>query len=311
MATLKELAKKKDLLAPGHRLCAGCLEPTIVRQILLASDKPVIVANSTGCLEVSTTVYPYTAWRVPYIHSAFENAAATASGIEAAIKALKRRGIDVDDFNIVVFGGDGGTYDIGLQSLSGALERRHKFVYVCLDNEAYMNTGIQRSSATPAFAWTSTTPVGKVEPGKREPKKDLAMFAVAHNVPYVATASPSHFIDLIRKAEKAFAADGPALLNVIAPCPRGWRYPTENGVKIAKLAVETGIWPLYEVENGKYRITLRPRELKPVEEWLKPQGRFRHLLKPGNEHLIEQIKAFVEYKIRMLEALEKATAEME
>lgn len=309
MATLKQLAQKKDLLAPGHRLCAGCTEPTIVRQILLASDKPVIVANATGCLEVSTTVYPYTAWRVSYIHNAFENAAATASGIEAAIKALKRKGKNIDDYNIVVFAGDGGTYDIGLQSLSGALERQHNFVYVCLDNEAYMNTGIQRSSATFPFAWTTTTPVGKVEPGKREPKKDLALFAVAHNIPYVATASPSHFTDLIKKAEKAFATNGPALLNVLAPCPRGWRYPTEMGIKIARLAVETGIWPLFEVENGKYRITVRPRELKPVEEWLKPQGRFRHLFKPENEHLIQKIQELVNSRLKMIEIFEKASQE--
>jgi pyruvate ferredoxin oxidoreductase beta subunit len=310
MATLKQLALKKDLLAPGHRLCAGCTEPTIVRQILLASDKPVIVANSTGCLEVSTTVYPYTSWRVSYIHNAFENAASTASGIEAAIKALKRKGLLDKDYNLVVFAGDGGTYDIGLQALSGALERGHKFVFVCLDNEAYMNTGIQRSSATPKYAWTTTTPVGKVEPGKREPKKDLSLFAIAHNIPYIATASPSHFMDLIRKAEKAFAADGPAVLNVLAPCPRGWRHPTDMGIKIARLAVETGIWPLYEVENGKYRLTFRPKVLKPVEEWLKIQGRFRHLFKPGNEHLIEEIKQYISYKLRMLENFEKATQEI-
>lgn len=309
MATLKELARKKDLLAPGHRLCAGCAEPTIVRQILLASDKPVIVANATGCLEVSTTVYPYTSWRVSYIHNAFENAAATASGVEAAIKALKRKGVPIEDYNIVVFAGDGGTYDIGLQSLSGMLERMHKVVYVCLDNEAYMNTGIQRSSATPMYAWTTTSPAGSVEPGKKEPKKDLALFAVAHNIPYVATASPSHFMDLIRKAEKAFSVDGPAVLNVLAPCPRGWRYATDQSIKMARLAVETGIWPLYEVENGKYKITVKPKELKPVEEWLKTQGRFRHLFKPGNENLIEEIKEFIRRKIAALEALEKATAE--
>lgn len=309
MATLKQLAAKKDLLAPGHRLCAGCLESTIVRMILLASDKPVVVANSTGCLEVSTTIYPYTSWRVPYIHNAFENAAATASGVEAAIKALKRKGKLKEDFNVVVFAGDGGTYDIGLQSLSGALERQHKFVYVCLDNEAYMNTGIQRSSATPAYAWTSTTPAGKVEPGKKELKKDLAMIAFAHHVPYVATANPAYFMDLIRKAEKAFSVEGPAVLNILSPCPRGWRYPSELGIKVAKLAVETGIWPLYEVENRKFKINIKPKELKPVEEWLKIQGRFRHLFKPGNESLIERIKEYVSFQNKLLEHLEKASQE--
>lgn len=307
MATLKELALKKDILSPGHRLCAGCLESTIVRQILLASDKPVIVANATGCLEVSTTVYPYSAWRCSYIHNAFENAAASASGIEAAIRALKRKGKDPGDYNIVAFGGDGGTYDIGLQALSGALERGHKFVYVCLDNEAYMNTGIQRSSATPMGAWSTTTPVGKVEQGKREWRKDLVMFAVAHNIPYVATGSPSHFMDLIKKAERAFQADGPALLNVISPCPRGWRYPSEMGVKIAKLAVETGFWPLYEVVDGKYRITVKVRERKPITEWLKPQGRFRHLFKPENEPLVQRIQEIVDREYRRIEVLAEAS----
>lgn len=307
MATLKELALKKDVLAPGHRLCAGCLESTIVRQILLASDKPVIVANATGCLEVSTTVYPYTAWRCSYIHNAFENAAASASGIEAAIRALKRKGKNPGDYNIVAIGGDGGTYDIGLQALSGALERGHKFVYVCLDNEAYMNTGIQRSSATPMGAWSSTTPVGKVEQGKREWRKDLVMFAVAHNIPYVASGSPSHFMDLIKKAEKAFQADGPALLNVISPCPRGWRHPSEMGVKIAKLAVETGFWPLYEVVDGRFRITVKVRERKPIVEWLKPQGRFRHLLKPENEPLVQRIQEMVDREYRRIEVMAEAS----
>lgn len=307
MATLKELALKKDVLSPGHRLCAGCLESTIVRMILLASSKPVIIANSTGCLEVSTSVYPYSAWRCSYIHNAFENAAASASGIEAAIRALKRKGKDPGDYNVIAFAGDGGTYDIGLQALSGALERGHKFVFVCLDNEAYMNTGIQRSSATPMGAWTTTTPVGRVEQGKREWRKDLVMFAAAHGIPYIATGSPSHFMDLIKKAEKAFQADGPALLNVISPCPRGWRYPSEQGVKIAKLAVETGFWPLYEVVDGKYRITIKVRERKPIVEWLKPQGRFRHLLKPENEPLVQRIQEIVDREYRRIEVLAQAS----
>jgi pyruvate ferredoxin oxidoreductase beta subunit len=310
MASLKELAQKQDLLAPGHRLCAGCGASIIVRQVLLASDKPVVVTNATGCLEVSTSIYPYTAWKTSYIHNAFENAAATASGVEAAIKALKRKGLLEDEFNILAIGGDGGTYDIGLQSLSGALERRHNFVYLCYDNGAYMNTGIQRSSATPFGAWSSTTPVGKVEKGKQEWRKDLVMFAVAHDIPYVATASPSHFMDLIKKAEKAFAADGPAVLNVLSPCPRGWRHPEKEGIKIAKLAVETYFWPLYEVENGRFRITIKPREKKPVVEWLKAQGRFRHLLAPENAELVELIQERVDREWRRLEALERATAEL-
>ncbi len=310
MASLKELAKRKDLLAPGHRLCAGCGESIIVRQILLASEKPVVVANATGCLEVSSTIFPYTSWRCSYIHNAFENAAATASGIEAALKVFRKKGIMKDDFNVVAVAGDGGTYDIGLQALSGAFERNHNFVYVCLDNGAYMNTGIQRSSATPMGAWSSTTPVGKVERGKQEWRKDLVMFAVAHNVPYVANASPSHFMDLIRKAEKAFNANGPALLNVLSPCPRGWRYPQEDGIKIARLAVETNVWPLYEVENGRFKINIKPRETKPVIEWLKHQGRFRHLFKPGNEDMVEEIQRKVDYEWKKLNIFERATSEL-
>lgn len=310
MASLKELAKRKDILAPGHRLCAGCGESIIIRQILLASEKPVVIANATGCLEVSTSIFPYTSWRCSYIHNAFENAAATASGIEAALKVLKRKGTIKDDFNVVAVAGDGGTYDIGLQALSGAFERNHNFVYICLDNGAYMNTGIQRSSATPMGAWSSTTPVGKVERGKQEWRKDLVMFAVAHNIPYVANASPSHFMDLIKKAEKAFNTDGSALLNVLSPCPRGWRYPQEDGIRIAKLAVETNVWPLYEVENGRFRVTFKPREVKPVTEWLKPQGRFRHLFKPGNEDIVEEIQKKVDYEWKRLSALEKTTSEL-
>lgn len=310
MASLKEIALREDKLASGHRLCAGCGASIIVRQVLLASEKPVIVANSTGCLEVSTTIYPYSSWKNSYMHNAFENAAATASGIEAALKVLKRKGVKNTDFNVVAFGGDGGTYDIGLQSLSGALERRHNFVYVCYDNGAYMNTGIQRSSATPKGAWSTTTPVGKKEQGKKEWRKDLALFAVAHDIPYVATASPSHFMDLIKKAEKAYKADGPALLNIISPCPRGWRTDQEQGISLAKLAVDTGYWPLFEVENGKFNITKKLRRKKPVEEWLKPQGRFRHLFKPENKEVIREIQAKVDENLKRLQAYQEATSKL-
>lgn len=290
MARIKDLVNREEKISSGHRLCAGCGASIIVRQVLAATEAPTVIACATGCLEVSTTIYPYTAWKDSFIHSAFENASATISGVEAAYKALKRKGKVRKDYKFVAFGGDGGTYDIGFQSLSGAFERGHDFVYVCYDNGAYMNTGIQRSGATPFGAATTTSPAGKKIPGKTQQRKDLTQCMVAHRGPYVAQASPSHWNDLVKKAEKAFAAKGPAFLNVLSPCPRGWRTPSEDSIELARLAVETCYWPLYEVENGKYKITHTPRQKKPVSEWLKPQGRFKHLYKPENAHLLEEIQ---------------------
>ncbi|MBU0629028.1 MAG: pyruvate ferredoxin oxidoreductase [Nanoarchaeota archaeon] len=288
----KELALKlkTEKLVPGHRSCSGCGFPQIVRAVLASTDKPLIAASATGCLEVTTTIYPFTSWNIPFIHSAFENSAATISGVEAAYNALKRRGKIKNDIQFVAFGGDGGTYDIGLQSLSGALERGHDFLYVCYDNEAYMNTGIQRSSATPYGASTTTAPAGKKIPGKQEFRKDFAKICVAHNIPYVAQASLSNIIDLTNKAQKAFSIKGPKVLLVLQPCTLGWKYPMDKTVEIAKLAVETKFWPLYEVENGKYKLTYKPAKDVPVIEFLKTQGRFKHLLKPENQHIVDKIQ---------------------
>ena len=307
MANIKELSKLPERLGPGHRLCAGCGASIVVRQVLMgAGDSAVVAGCATGCLEVATTIYPYTAWNIPFIHNAFENSAATISGVETAYKALKKQGKIKKDIKFVAFGGDGGTYDIGLQSLSGALERGHNFVYVCYDNGAYMNTGIQRSGATPTGASTTTAPAGKVSFGKPQIRKDLTAIVAAHRIPYVAQCSISNWNDLVTKSQKAFAAEGPAFLNVLSLCHRGWRYPQENGVAIAKLAVETCFWPLYEIENGKkYKINYKPKEKKPITEWLKSQGRFKHLFKPGNENIIksiqEDIDAEWEYLIKRSE----------
>lgn len=297
MANLKELTHREDRLAGGHRLCAGCGASIAVRQVLLgAGEDPVVVGCATGCLEVSTTIYPYSSWKTPFIHNAFENAAATISGVESAFNGLKRAGkIDPDKkVRFVAFGGDGGTYDIGLQALSGAMERGHDMVYVCYDNGAYMNTGIQRSSATPKGAWATTAEVGAAQQGKRQRRKDLTQIIAAHGVPYAAQASVSHWKDLTDKAEKAFNTPGPAFLNVFAPCPRGWRIPSSKTIEIAKLAVQTGFWPLYEVEDGAFRQTVKVMNRKPVEEFLKPQGRFKHLFAPGNEALLAEIQADVD-----------------
>lgn len=294
---IKELATRPERFTGGHRMCAGCGAP-VVRAILrtLKPEDRAVVGVATGCLEVSSCIYPYTAWKDSFIHSAFENAAATVSGAEAAYRVLKKKGKVKGEFKFIAFGGDGGTYDIGLQSLSGAMERGHNMVYVCYDNGAYMNTGIQRSSATPLYADTTTSPQGKVLPGKMQWRKDLTEVMVAHGIPYVAQTAfiTPNLKDLIEKDEKALYTNGPAFLNVLAPCPRGWRYETSKLIEISKLAVDTCFWPLYEVVNGQYRLTYKPKEKLPVVEFLKTQGRFRHLFKKGNEHLIEQIQQEVD-----------------
>jgi pyruvate ferredoxin oxidoreductase beta subunit len=292
---LKEIAAKKDRLAPGHRLCAGCGAPIIVRQVLNAIDEPVVIANATGCLEVSTTIYPYTAWRVPWIHSAFENAAATIAGAEAMYRSLVRQGkLEDRQIKFIAFGGDGGTYDIGLQSLSGALERGHNFLYICYDNQGYMNTGIQRSSATPHGAATTTSPAGSVIPGKPQYRKDLTAIVAAHNIPYAAQASLYRWKDLMTKARKAVAVDGPSFINVYAPCNRGWRTDTDDVIEASRLAVESCYWPLFEVEYGEWKLNYRPRTKLSVETWLESEGRFGHLFEPGNEHVIEELQAEVD-----------------
>jgi pyruvate ferredoxin oxidoreductase beta subunit len=290
---LREIAGSEEQFTCGHRLCTGCAEPVVVRQILHAAENPVVLANATGCLEVASTIYPYSAWKVPWIHSAFENAAATISGVEAAYNALKRKGKIQQKIDFIAFAGDGGTYDIGLQSLSGALERGHDFLYVCLDNEAYMNTGIQRSSSTPKGAWTTTTPVGEEVRGKTEYKKDLTAVVAAHGIPYVAQASPSHWMDLMKKVQKALRVKGPTFLNVCTPCPRGWRSAPEKSIQLSRLAVETCYWPLYEIENGVWKLNLKPKK-KPLEEYLKPQKRFSHLLKPENKPILDDLQRFVD-----------------
>jgi pyruvate ferredoxin oxidoreductase beta subunit len=289
--TPKELAKTKDRLTPGHRLCAGCGAPIVVRQMLAAIDDPVVIANATGCLEVSTSLYPSTAWNVPWMHNAFENAASTIAGIEAAYRSLVRQGkIPEQNVKFLAFAGDGGTYDIGIQALSGAVERGHQMLYVCYDNGAYMNTGIQRSSATPFAAHTTTSPAGKKIPGKQQFRKDLTAIMAAHNIPYVAQAAPSQWRDLMQKTRKAVNCGGPAFMNVLASCNRGWRHPTDSTIEITQLAVDTCYWPLYEVENGEWRLTYKPKEKQPIEEWLKLQGRFRHVFRPENRHLIDKLQ---------------------
>ena len=288
--TLKELSKKEIRISSGHRLCAGCGAPTVVKMVLLAIDYPVVAANATGCLEVSSCISDYTAWKIPWIHNAFENAAATLSGVETMYRSLKKQGKIDKEIKFIAFGGDGGTYDIGLQSLSGAMERGHDMLYICYDNGAYMNTGIQRSSATPFCADTTTRPAGSVVQGKTEQRKNLTKIMAAHNIPYAAQASPSHWMDLMKKVQKAMEINGPKFMNIVTPCNRGWRSRTDDAILLSRLAVETCYWPLYEIENGITKITFRPKEQKPIVDFLKPQGRFKHLFKPENEALLAKIQ---------------------
>jgi pyruvate ferredoxin oxidoreductase beta subunit len=278
---------QKEYFAPGHRSCQGCAEALAVRLIAKALGRNVVVCSATGCMEIVSSPLPFTSWRVPWFHVAFENAAAVASGVEAGLKALMRKGrIPSKKIVTVAMAGDGGTADIGLQALSGALERGHDMVYICTDNEAYMNTGIQRSSSTPFGASTTTSPVGKLKSGQITWKKNMAAIAVAHNIPYVATACPSYPIDLIQKVRKAAAIEGPAYLHILSVCPTGWRSVPELSIKLGRLAAETGVFPIYEVEHGKYKLNIDFPKLRPIKEYIKLQGRFRHL----NDSMIEVIE---------------------
>jgi pyruvate ferredoxin oxidoreductase beta subunit len=296
MAKLKELAQMEDKLVAGHGMCLGCGIPLILKIVFRATEDPLVIANATGCLEVCTSIWPRTSWNVNWVHSAFENAAATIAGVEAMFKSLKNKGKISQDKEIkfLAIGGDGGTYDIGLQALSGAMERGHNIVYLCYDNNAYANTGGQRSSATPLGAAATTSPSGTVLPGKLQRRKDLTQVLVAHNIPYAAQASPSRWQDMYNKAKNAFEVEGPAFLNILCLCPTEWKYDEALGVKLAKLATDTCVWPLYEVENGKYKINYKPKEKISVIEWLKPQGRFRHLFKEENASVVEEIQRQVD-----------------
>ncbi|MBU1240175.1 pyruvate ferredoxin oxidoreductase [Myxococcota bacterium] len=273
-----KLIPEAELFSPGHKACQGCAPALALRYLLKAAGPNSMVANATGCMEIISSAYPDMAWGVPWIHVAFENAAAVAGGLESGIKVLQRKGkIDKGHINVIAIGGDGGTFDIGLQALSGMLERGQDVLYLCYDNEAYMNTGIQRSSGTPIFASTTTSPAGKSVPGQRTFKKDLAGIAAAHNVSYVATASVAYPFDFMEKVKKALATRGSKLIHIFAPCPTGWKSQPKDIIKLARLAVQTGIFPLYEYQGGVYNMSLDLPFLKPIKTYLKIQGRYRHL----------------------------------
>lgn len=267
---LKEMPDE-ELFTRGHTACAGCGAAIAARNLIKVLGKDTVAVTPACCLLIFSATYPLIAWKIPYHHVAFENTAACATGMK---RALKVRG--KDNTTVMGIAGDGGTADIGIQALSGAAERNEDILYVMYDNEAYMNTGIQRSGSTPFGAWTTTTPVGKVKAGKANFKKDMPQIMMAHNVPYVATASVGHIQDFINKFEKAKKIKGFRYIQVYTPCPTGWRHDTSKTIEICKLAVETGMWTLYECENGKVTINRKPKMI-PVSEYLKLQGRFRHM----------------------------------
>lgn len=291
----EEAIKVINLLEPGHTGCAGCGQAIAARLVLKAAGPRVIVANATGCLEVYTTTYPRSSWEVPWIHSLFENAAAVAAGMEVTLKAMGR----YEGIKIIAQAGDGGTADIGMGCISGMFERGHDILYVCYDNEGYMNTGYQRSGLTPPGARTTTSPPGRFSYGNRTRKKNMPMIAVAHGVPYVATATVSEPRDLMRKVQRALEIGGPKYLHILVPCVPGWGYESELTVELARLAVETHLFPLFEVENGVITKVKKPKETRPVEDYLRLQRRFAHLFQPGGEKVLEELRRIAEENRRL------------
>ncbi len=286
----------EEYFASGHRACAGCGEALVLRHIMKAAGPNTIVAQATGCMEVVSTPYPQTAWKVPWVHGAFENASAIASGIDAGLKAQgKREGV-----NIIAIGGDGASFDIGFGSLSGALERGHKFTYIATDNEAYMNTGVQRSGATFPYASTTTSPGGKKIHGKQEPKKPLPLIVASHGLSYVASMSHANLFDLKAKVEKALSKDHATFLHAYCVCPVGWHCKTEDTMKLSKLAIQTRVFPLYEIEDGVLKFNQKVDNPKPVRDYLELQGRFKHL----NDEEVAKIQKYVNDRYDYLLSIE-------
>jgi pyruvate ferredoxin oxidoreductase beta subunit len=290
----KALGKRESLFVSGHRACHGCGLALAVRHILQATGKDVIVVSPTGCLETFSSPYGYSPWRVPWIHHVFENAPAIASGVAAALKAQHR-----DTTRVVVIGGDGATFDIGFGSLSGMLERGDDVLYICADNGAYMNTGGQRSGATPFCAATTTHPVGKASAGKTEKKKDLPEIVAAHGIPYVATASVAYLGDLRQKVKKAMALHGPRYIQIDTPCPSVWNFPSHLTLEVGRLGVSCGLVPLYEMRDGKITKIRKLKKRTPVIDYLKQQKRFQHVV--TGEGSKESLMAIQEQADRTIE----------
>ncbi len=286
-------ADKKDYLVPGHNACPGCAVPVAVRAILEVTGEDVIVVSPTGCLETFTSPYDFSAWEVPWIHSIFENAASVATGIRAGLNNRKD-----EDTDVIVIAGDGASYDIGMGSLSGMFERDDNILYICYDNEAYMNTGIQRSAATPYGATTTTTPGGEYSFGEQKQKKNLINIALAHNLDYVASASVAYIRDLKNKVKTALEYNGASFIELLTPCNLGWGIKPEETIQVARLAVETGLFPLVEYKSGKLNKIKKLKEIKDVERYLEKQNRYKHLLEEKWENVLAEIKEIAENNIK-------------
>jgi len=307
VVTLEELSQKEDLFVAGHTLCRGCTIPSILKIILRSTNYPIIIANASGCLQTGSTQFPATSWKTNWIHSSQTDAAAVISGIETVYTSLKKKGKIPENREIkfMVIGGDGATYDSGMATLSGALERGHNFVYLCYDNQSYAYSGGQRSSASPMGASTSTTPAAKILPGKLQFRKDIAKIVASHRISYFAQSAPWFWEDLYQKAKTAFDSKGPSFINVISPCPPHWGIASDQSVELTKLAVDACIWPLFEIKNDwKITINYKPKDKLPVMEWLKIQGRFSHLFKSENKWILEKIQEDVDSEWEFLQSLE-------
>lgn len=292
MVTLRELVQKEDLFVSGHKLCAGCGIPVILKLVLRASKHPVVVSNTSGCLVAGSSYFPKSSWKTNWIHCGAGNAAAVISGIEIMYKSLKKQGklSNHKDINFLAIAGDGATYDRGLGALSGAFERGHDFLYLCLNSQGNSCSGGQRTSASPMGAATSTTPSGSVLPGKLQLEKNFSRIVSAHKPVYTAQASPWNWQDLYKKAQKAFEMEGPAFLNVLTPCPTIWKFPTDKSIQLTKIAADSCTWPIYEVMGDKITINYRPPKRVSVTKWFESQGRFKHLLKAENKWILEEVQ---------------------
>lgn len=305
---LKQFSKSAEKFEGAHILCPGCAHGIIIREVLNAVDGPLVIGNSTGCLEVSTAVYPHTSWDVPWIHIGFENGSTAAAGAETMYRALAKKGkYQGEKPKFVAFGGDGSTYDIGFQFISGCFERGHDMTYICLDNEVYANTGGQRSSSTPIGSSTTTTPAGSVSYGKKERKKDILFVMAAHGSPYVAQVAPNKWKDMNKKIKQAIDTEGPTFINAMSACTTEWKFESHKTIDTSDLAVDSLVFPLFEIIGGReVCITYRPKNVIPVRDYLGAQGRFKHLFKPENAHIIELFQKEVDERWEHLQRLEEA-----
>ncbi|MGM0533358.1 MAG: thiamine pyrophosphate-dependent enzyme [Campylobacterota bacterium] len=307
---LKQFSTANERFEGAHLLCPGCAHSMIVRELMNCTEDNLVLSTTTGCLEVSTAVYPYTSWDSSWIHIGFENAATSIAGAEAMYNAKKRKGTLPNPdapVKFVAFGGDGATYDIGFQFLSGAVERGHDFTYICLDNEVYANTGGQRSSSTPIGASTTTSPAGRVSYGEKKMKKDIVGIMGAHGAPYVAQVAPNKWKDMVKKLQKSLETEGPCFINAMSACTTEWKFDPKDTISVSDVAVDSLVFPLYEIIDGhQLNITYRPKNVLPVRDYLGIQGRFKHLFKPENEHVIKQWQKDVDARWEYLQRREEA-----